>query len=69
MWSGFDPALHRDLQNMREMVSLTHRTPTREWPLLFSAEHNELLVVREWPNGSITAYLTSAHADRIRNER
>jgi hypothetical protein len=67
MWSGFDPELRRELANVREMVSLTHRTPTREWPLVFVPEHDALLVVREWPNGSITAYLTAAHSDQIKN--
>jgi len=59
MWSGFDPELRRDLANIRQMVSLTHQTPTREWPLIFVGEHDALLVVREWPDGSITAYATS----------
>ena len=59
MWSGFDPQLRRDLANIRQMVSLTHQTPTREWPLIFVEEHDALFVVREWPDGSITAYATS----------
>ena len=59
MWSGFDPQLRRDLANIRQMVSLRHQTPTREWPLVFVGEHDALLVVREWPDGSITAYATS----------
>jgi hypothetical protein len=62
MWSGFDPELTRQLRNVRELVSLRHQAPTREWPLVFVDEHNELLVVREWPNGSITAYA-------VRNDR
>ena len=65
MWSGLDPRLVRELQNVRELVSLRHQTPTHEWPLVFIGE--ELLVVREWPNGSITAYLTSEYSDIIRN--
>lgn len=60
MWSGFDPELRRQLHQIREMVSLQHQTPTREWPLIFLDEEQELLVVREWPNGSVTAYTMSA---------
>jgi hypothetical protein len=68
MWPGFDPKLRRDLQTVREMVSLTHQTPVREWPLIFLDEYNLLLVVREWPNGSITVYATSEHSDEFRRE-
>jgi hypothetical protein len=50
------------------MVSLTHQTPVREWPLIFLDEYNLLLVVREWPNGSITVYATSEHSDEFRRE-
>ena len=39
------------------MVGLSHQTPTTEWPLTFVDEFDELLVVREWPGGVITAYL------------
>ncbi|HEX2443563.1 MAG TPA: hypothetical protein VHJ77_06420 [Vicinamibacterales bacterium] len=42
------------------MVTRTHETPTNEWPLVFVAEHDALLVVREWPDGDLTAYTTSA---------
>jgi hypothetical protein len=55
MWS-LDPELHRQLKRVREMVTLQHEVPTREWPLIVEESHEELLVVREWPNGSITAY-------------
>ena len=41
---------------MREIVSLQHQTHSREWQLVFVEEHNALLVVREWPDGSVTAY-------------
>ena len=57
MWPGFDPQLRRDLEHIRQMVRLSHQTPTREWPLLFEPAHDELLVVREWPDGSVTAYM------------
>jgi hypothetical protein len=55
MWS-FDPDLWQQLERVREMVSRQHQTPTREWPLIVEESRDELLVVREWPNGSITAY-------------
>lgn len=69
MWSCFDPELRRQLDNVRQMVRLTHQTPTREWPLLFIDDRDELLVVREWPDGSITAYLTSEYSDALRRNR
>ena len=63
MWPGFDPILTRELANIRRMVALRHQTPTREWPLLFLQDHGELLVVREWPDGSVTAYIVSAESE------
>jgi hypothetical protein len=56
MWYGFDPELVRQLDQVREMVRLQHQSPTREWPLIVEESRAELLVVREWPNGAITAY-------------
>lgn len=67
MWSGFDPQIRRDLENVRQMVALTRQTPTREWPLLFEHAHDELLVIREWPDGSLTAYFTAEYSDILRN--
>lgn len=55
MWS-LDPEIVRQLERLREMVTLQHQTPTREWPLIVEESREELLVVREWPNGTITAY-------------
>jgi hypothetical protein len=66
MWSGFDPVF-RQLQIIRDMAALQHQTPTHEWPLIFVDEHDALLVIREWPNGSMTCYTTSestSHAKR-----
>jgi hypothetical protein len=63
MWSGFDPDLRHRWNAIREMVALQQQTPTREWPLIFVQEHDALLVVREWPNGSITTYMTSGLSD------
>jgi hypothetical protein len=50
--------MKRELACIREMVALRFQTPTREWPLvLVELEHDTaLLVVREWPDGAITAY-------------
>jgi hypothetical protein len=69
MWSGFDPQLRRDLENIRQMVRLQHQTPTREWPFVVDNPDDELLVVREWPDGSLTAYLTTKFSDTIRKHR
>lgn len=59
MWQGFDPEIRRDLASVKAMVSRRFQTPTKEWPLIFVAERDALLVVREWPDGEITAYWTS----------
>jgi hypothetical protein len=70
MWSGFDPEFRRQLATIRQLVGLRHQTPTREWPLVYIAQHKALLVVREWPDGSITAYTTAAEpSDRRRRPR
>ena len=59
MWHGLDPQLRRDLDTIREMVRKQHQTPLREWPLCYDEDSGSLLVVREWPDGGITAYLMS----------
>ena len=59
MWQGFDPEIRQQLTALKEMTSRRHQTPTKEWPLIFVEEHDALLVVREWPDGSITAFATS----------
>jgi hypothetical protein len=59
MWFDLDPELRRQLEHLRRMVSLQRQTPTREWPLVPIDEHEALLVIREWPDGTITAYLAS----------
>jgi hypothetical protein len=53
---GLDPELWRQLKVIKELVSLQHQTPTREWPLIFVEENDALLVVREWPDGALTSY-------------
>jgi hypothetical protein len=69
MWSGFDPEFVRQLGVIRQLVTLRHQSPTREWPLLFVDDRDELLVVREWPDGSLTAYLTSEYTNDLRKHR
>jgi len=69
MWPGLDPELVRQLVTIRQLVSLRHQSPTREWPLVFVDDRDELLVIREWPDGSVTAYLTSEFSDEIRKHR
>jgi hypothetical protein len=59
MWFGFDPELRQQLDTFRQMAKLSQQTPTREWPLVFVEQYDALLVVREWPDGSLTAYASS----------
>ena len=68
MWR-IDPELWKELERIREMVSLRHQSPTKEWPLVFVEEFDELLVVREWPGGNITAYTTTEYSKEIRKDR
>jgi hypothetical protein len=60
MWPGFDPSIWRDLATIRDMVSRQQQTPTKEWPLVHVDDHGVVLVVREWPDGSVTAYTIDA---------
>jgi hypothetical protein len=69
MWPGLDPEFVRQLGTIRQMVTLRYQSPTREWPLVFVEDRDELLVVREWPDGSVTAYMTSEYSDDIRKNR
>jgi hypothetical protein len=66
MWPGFDPELQRQWQVIKGMVARQQQAPSREWPLHFDVDSDELLVVREWPDGSVTSYTTSEFSDRIR---
>ena len=63
MWHGFDAELWRKFETIKDLANLTRETPTREWPLIFVEEHDVMLVVREWPDGQITAYATSEFSD------
>jgi hypothetical protein len=69
MWSGFDPEFVRQLGVIRQMVALRYQSPTREWPVMFVDDRDELLVVREWPDGSLTAYLASRTASESPKDR
>lgn len=69
MWSGFDPELRRQLESIRQMAKRSQQTPTREWPLIFIEDHDALFVVREWPDGAITAYATSDYSDLNGNRK
>jgi hypothetical protein len=62
MWYEFDPEMKRDLAAVKTLTSLSHQAPTNEWPVIFVEEHDALLVIREWPNGEMTAYWTSETA-------
>ncbi len=56
MWEGFDPETQRQLATIKELTVLRSQTPKQEWPLIFIEEQAVLFVVREWPNGTLTAY-------------
>lgn len=66
MWSGFGPEIQREWRFVHGMVARQKQTPKREWPLVFDRETDLLLVVREWPDGSVTSYATSEYSDLIR---
>ena len=65
MWSGLDPELVRQLSTIRQMVALSRQAAAREWPLIFVDQYDALFVVREWPDGSITAYAVSGNPERL----
>jgi hypothetical protein len=69
MWSGFDPEFVRQLGVIRQMVTLRYQSPTGEWPVIFLHDRDELLVVRQWPDGTLTAYLAPATAGETRKDR
>ena len=56
MWHGLDPEIQRQLATIKEMSARRFLTPTREWPLIVIEDHDALLVIREWPDGGLTAY-------------
>jgi len=69
MWSSFDPELRQQWTVIRELVGLQHQTPTREWPLAYIEEHDALLVIREWPNGSMTSYAVSDASQHLKRDK
>ena len=56
MWYGFDPDIQRQLATIKEMSARRFQTPTDEWPLVVVEDYDALLVIREWPDGGLTAY-------------
>ena len=57
MWQGFDPEIRQKLSLLKHLTVLGRQAPVREWPLF--VDGNTLLVVREWPDGEVTAYLAT----------
>jgi hypothetical protein len=45
------------LAAIKELTTRRVTGPTREWPVVFIKEDNAFLVIREWANGELTAYL------------
>jgi hypothetical protein len=56
MWYGLDPDIQRQLATIKEITARRHQTPTHEWPLVVVEDHDALLVIRQWPDGGLTAY-------------
>jgi hypothetical protein len=57
MWYFFDADMQRQLAAIKELTTRRVTGPTREWPVVFIKEDNAFLVIREWANGELTAYL------------
>jgi hypothetical protein len=57
MWEFFDPEIQRQLTLLKHVTMLRQQAPVREWPLF--VDGNTVFVVREWPNGEVTAYLAT----------
>jgi hypothetical protein len=62
MWHGFGHDITQQLAIIKQLTALRHQTPTKEWPLVVIEESGELLVVREWPDGQVTAYTCSENS-------
>jgi hypothetical protein len=69
MWHGWNPNELPELAHLRTMIALQRQSPTKEWPLHYAEEDAALLVVREWPDGSITAYTMSTRHDGTSGDR
>jgi hypothetical protein len=63
MFYGFDGELRRQLKTLRQLNVQRRRTPTHEWPVVHVAEHEAILVVREWPGGELTASMMCTRRD------
>ena len=57
MYFGWDPDIQRQFDFLKQSLKRSQQTPTREWPLIHIEELDALLVVREWPDGGLTAYM------------
>ena len=57
MWNGFDAETRRQLAMIKDTTARRARTPVHEWPVIFVEAQNSVLVVREYGNGEVTAYL------------
>ena len=62
MWDGPNPNALPQMEWLRAMVARQRQTPTGEWPLLYREEEDQLLVVRTWPDGSVTAYIVDGES-------
>lgn len=61
MWYGLDSDIQRQLAAIKEISARRLQTPTHEWPLIVVEDHDALLVIREWPDGGLTAYACVAN--------
>jgi hypothetical protein len=57
MWDGFDPEVRRQLALIKQLTVRRHQTPVKEWPMV--VDGNTLVIVREWPDGEVTAYVAT----------
>ena len=59
MWPGLDPEFVRQLDTIRQMVTLSYQSPTREWPLVFVEDRDELLVFtgKDFRNRRVDDYM------------
>ena len=54
----YQSLVQRQLATIKEMTARRFLTPTREWPVVVVEDHDSLVVIREWPDGGLTAYST-----------
>ncbi len=57
MWDGFDPEIRQQLALIKQLTMLRRQTPLKEWPMV--VDGNTIVVVREWPDGEVTAYVAT----------